>query len=688
MISPRFPLYYRRALLCLLLVSTSACNAQKKEAPPTPQPEASPAPSATAATQPAAAPSESAALAEVTRLTISDGHFRDAQGGLARFWGVNLVSLYPTHAQADGLAATLAGLQVNLVRPHHLLRQSRDWNPRMASGALVTYKSNSLEFDPDALDRFDYLNAALRKQGIYLAMSAHFSRMIVPGDADILTTDAEDRAQWIKGIQELSGWDWKKAIDPRKLLPVVDERAARVAEEFNRQLFTHKNPYTGMTYAEDPQILTLEVLNESSLEYAIICGNRFPAYFQARLEERWKAYCQEAGVAPSDLYTMPSPALKEVRAKFLRRLDTDYFLRMKAFIASLGCPVPVTYSNLWRGDNVNQMHAENADWMENHAYADPRMAENKNDAVYELGRTSLTGKPFFIGELNQAEGADKILKQKPYRTMLQVGMVAYGLLQDWDGMEWFAWTHGEQHLTPSGQALKPGRDADLGEMMNDRMMQDHLRALGYVFRHQLIQRSTEPVTIWADAPLFSGDYNGLLRGKINYKAGWQSVHQIRRAYGPVPPEQAKAPWMTQEVGNPIVSDTGEIVKDTKRRQLTVTAPQMECFSGYLDGAAPAGLPHLRQEGNELFATVVLVALDGKLLAESRHLLVSRTLLDKTLNEVSDPALHLDHLAGSGGWQVTVTRTRSTGAVQPAGPTPLEGGALPQGDWTECELQLP
>src|SRR5436853_370291 len=100
-------------------------------------------------------------------LTIKGEDFVDPAGNVVRFWGVNLVALYPDHAKADAIASTLASRQINLVRPHHNLRPSTDWNPKMVSGSLLTYKDTSREFDPDALDKFDYLNAALRKNGIY-----------------------------------------------------------------------------------------------------------------------------------------------------------------------------------------------------------------------------------------------------------------------------------------------------------------------------------------------------------------------------------------------------------------------------------------------------------------------------------------------------------------------------------------
>lgn len=634
-----------------------------------------------------------AATPALAPLTIQDGHFVDPAGKPVRFWGVNLVSLFPTREQADAIAETLANRQINLARPHHLLRPSGDWNPKMVSGAIVTYKDTSREFDPEALERFDYLNAALRKKGIYLAMSAHFSRDFLPGDVDILETTPEDRAAWQEGVKELNGWNWKKAIDPKKSLPVIDERAALIVEEFTRKLLEHKNPHTGIVYAQDPQILTMEVINESSLEYAVICGNRFPAHFQQKLEARWQAFCQDKGVEAGDLYKPANPKMKDLRAEFLRSLDAAYFERIKTFLASLGCKAPVTFSNLWRGDSVADMHYQQADWVENHAYISPRVVDKNDDGIYSANRNALEGKPFFIGELNQSEGGENIAREKPFRPMVEVATVAYGALQDWDGLIWFAWNHGDRNIAPDGASREAGRDAKLGEMMSDHMMQDHLRSLGYVFRNGLIRPSTQPVTLWTDKPYYAGNYHGLMRGKTNYKPGWQSVHRIRRAYGPVPEGQSTAPWMTESPKNPVVSDTGEIIKDMERKQLTIAAPQVEIFSGELDDSAPKGPAHLSLKETEGFATVVLVALDHKPLKESRHLLVSRTLVDKDLKETSGPAAVLKDLRSfqAGTAQFTATRTMAGPAPSPQAiilETSPSGLALPAGDWTEAELRIP
>lgn len=617
------------------------------------------------------------------------GRFVDASGNPVRFWGMNLVSFYPDHATADNVAANLATLGINLVRPHHNLRPSTDWNPGMPSGALLTYDGTSRTFDADALDRFDYLNAALRKHGIGLAFSANWTRRYRPDDADILAGDDADRAAWKEAMKELQGWHWKKAFDVYKMLPVVDDRAALLNEEFLRKFLAHVNPYTDLSYAADPQVLLFEIMNEASTEYAVICGNRLPDHWQRKLEAQWDEYARQAGIEPGDLYKPATPRAKEVRAAFLRQLDENYLARMTRVLREAGCQAPVSYSNLWRGDTMAEMNARTAGFIEDHIYMDPLVVKEAKDGFYDLTRSALRGKPFFVGEINQAEGADKIREQSPTRTMLPVAVAAYASLQDWDGIVWFSWLHGGEMAGPDGWAKSETRTSDLGQMMSDGMMIDHIRTTGIMFRERLVSASRRPVTLWVDPPFFSGDYNGLMKGKYSPKPGWQNIHGFRKAFGPVPEGQATAPWMTQAPPNPLVSDTDEIVKDTARRQLTVTTPAAEAFSGFLDDKPPAGLRTLTVEGGH-FATVVAVAADGRPLAETERLIISRTEILADNSEGPGPVVRLTGLrAASGGqaWRLVPTRPRS-GAGEPEALTPDATGALvlPAAAWRECELE--
>ncbi|MBC2595585.1 hypothetical protein H5P28_15060 [Ruficoccus amylovorans] len=624
-------------------------------------------------------------------LTIDGQNFVDPDGNVVKFWGVNLTALYPDRAAATATAQNLAERQINLVRPHHMLRQSKDWNPQMVSGALVDYRNDSRTWDKEALDRFDFLNAELARQGIYLAFSVHFSRQYHPGDVTILETDAADAAAWSAAISELEGWPWKKAIDVRKALPAIDERAALLNEEFIENLLTHVNPYTGRSYAEDPQLLIMEVVNESSLEYAVICKNRFPEHWDKQLQASWEAYARANGLdKPGDLYAPVGLKAIELRAKFLRKLDTDYYNRIRAKIESLGCEVPMMYSNLWRGDNALAMQAELSDVTENHAYIDPLVVRDLDDGFNRAAKNSLQGKPYFIGEFNQAEGSANIKEHAPYRTMLMVAAPAYANLHDWSGIVWFSWNHGTDIIEADGWTSEEGRNPRLGTMVADAMMTDHLRTAGMLFRNGWVSPSAQPITVWVEEPYFAGNYDRLMEGKHKVLPGWQSVHGIRRAYGKEPDEQFDAEWLYNWPGKVMVSDTNEIIKDTVRRQLTLAVPQGEAFSGFLDGELPAGLSHLEIDDDSGFATVIVVAEDDKPLAQSTSLVISRTYLDDDLKEQIGPAVTLNGLAAlpeGKQWAFAVTRPRS---AEPSAPVMLTPGAdgslmLPDTLWYEAEL---
>ncbi|MBN2711188.1 MAG: hypothetical protein JXR97_01995 [Planctomycetes bacterium] len=635
----------------------------------------------------------------VQPLQAKGADFVDPSGNVVRFWGVNAVSLFPSHEEAEKIAENMASLNINLVRPHHMMRKSTDWVVTTKCYALSLYEKNSRDPNKEAWDRFDYLNAQLRKRGIYLAFSLHWSREFLPGDVEIDETDPADAKAWREGMTEFVGWNWKKKIDPMKILPTFDERAGLLQEEFTRNLLKHVNPYTGIAYGDDPQLLTIEIVNESSAEYCLICNNTFPAYFKDKLQKKWEAFAAGKGIEPGVMQKLNDKKALMVRCDFYRKLDEDYFLRMKKLVKDLGCKAAVTYSNLWRGENTLQMQEAHSEYIEDHAYVDPRMAQSAKDLVSQKSQTALLNKPYFIGELNMAEWGNDREKMKPYRTMLQLGASAYGNLQGWSGLVWFSWNHGDRALAADGWSDQEDRAAHLGDIVRDGMMLDHMRTCGMIFRRGLLKPSVQPITLVVDEPYRAEEYNGLMKSKYSYKPGWQSIHAVRKTFGAAPAEQATAEWMTQTPPSPLVSDTGEIVKDLDRKQLTVHAPQVEAFSGWLDKDAPAQLQHIRIKSTDGFATVVLVAEGKEPLTEATRLIVSRTHIDTDMKDIDGVAIELHGLkqpdAGK-EWMIRLTRSRANAALlrEFVGVDYIrvkrtaEGALLlPAAGWHECDLVI-
>ncbi|MGG1519321.1 hypothetical protein ABE504_28240 [Paenibacillus oryzisoli] len=620
-------------------------------------------------------------------------------GDTIRFWGMNLASVYPTHQQAENLAANLSAMGVNAVRLHHLMRNSLDWNRISKIGALTAYTTNTRDPNVEAWDRFDYLNAQLRARGIYVQISLDSSRKFLPGDVDIMQTTAQDRTDWMDAMDALN--KVPSNVDMVRMLPMIDERAARLMEEYARNMLTHVNPYTGIAYGSDPQVLYLETMNETSSEYAVVAGNKFEStaypkvsYWKTLLNNKWAAYTAAHGIAPVDIYGSLTPAQSEARVDFLRELDQNYYNRIKNMVRGLNVQTPMIFSNLWRGESFQKMQNSISDVIEDHNYVNPQVVKDFDDVFNAASRSMMAGKPYFIGELNQQESDANLAANAPYRSMLLLAASAYGSFNDWSGIDWFAWAHGDHMLGKDGWSMWEERTPNVlsdmvGEIESDGMNMDHLRTTGFLFKNGLTAKSLNPLTLYVDDPTDKTTYSTLMTPKYQFKPGWQNINSIRRAFGPVPPSQPTATWMTTSPTNPLVSDTGQIIKNTARKQLTVAAPQAEAFSGSLDAQAPAGLSHLQLTGTSGSATVIAVTNDGNDFGSSQKLIVSRTALDTANKEVAGPTVTLKQLKAANtsmAWYLKRTRPRGETGYEELAMTVPGQLTLPADAWHEVELE--
>lgn len=626
----------------------------------------------------------------VQQLTVKGPDFINPSGNIVRLWGVNLVVLFPEHEVAEKTAANLASLGINCVRPHHMLRSSKDWNPDMVSGCLVDYKNDSVTFDPQALDRFDYLNSCLKENGIYLMVAIGNSRMYSPGDVKILDQGDKDNKSWAAAVKELNGWHWQKSHDVKKMLPMVDERAAMINEEFARKLLNHVNPYTKEKYAADPQLLTIEVINEFSLDYALICNNKFPDYWQKILQDKWKKFTEEKGVKECDLYKTRTTAQRKCRGEFFRKLQEDYLNRMTKVIRDAGFKGFISFSNLWRGEAAGKLHWDTAGYIEDHLYCEPRIAESKEDFLIEKSKTRLANKPYILGEANYCEWGDKKEAQRKERAMLPLVLAAYGGFNDWSGIIWFAWNHGGRAIGKDGWSNKPDRQAHLGDMVSDEMMLDHFRTCSAIFRRELVKQSVAPQNLYVYGDYIPGNYQALIQGRIKYKAGWQNIHALQKVFSKPPEGDKTKELLNTETPDVLITDTKEITKDTVKKHLTVKTPFAEAFAGNLKTPDKISLDHLQFSETDCFATIVMVTNDGKSLKETENLLISRTTLDKSWKDSEKGTLTLKGLSKTSGkkWQATITRPRKN-AGQKIEITQKKDGTinLPIKGWFECEIDI-
>lgn len=648
-----------------------------------------------------------AGVGDLPRITAQNGHFVNSSGETVRFWGVNMVSAFPPESAVDRIAQHLRSQQVNLVRPHHLLRPSRDWIWQSEVSGLSLLKDDSRTPDPEAWKSFDALNAALRKHGIYLQLSLHNTREYFPGDVSIDTRDAEDAKQWKVAIEELRKRPWQKSIDVKKILPMIDERCEALQREFAYKLLKHRNPYTGICYADDAQVLTLEIVNESSFDYALVCGNTFPDYFERKLQSRWRAFAESEGFRDvPNCRQVKDGRLQKVRARFYRSLDEDYCKRMSAYVRSLGSRAAICFSNLWRGEDALAWQSETTDYVEDHAYVDPFVVRDATDWLDDkVVRTYVADRPYILGEFNVSEGGSNIVDQRQKRTMLPLHVASYGCFQDFDGVTWFAWQHGDRDVNRSDWSAKTeGRGASLGCILADGQMLDHFRLCGLIFRKGLVRRAREFHALSPRGGIEATNYSQLMTPDVRLPfPGAASIHGFvkripRKDAAKTLPDKLENATTSGQDGA-YVSDTDELIRDVSRQQLLVSAPCVEAFSGKTRDPVRRSFRHLESNvcrgkaGDIDFATMIVVAEDGLPISKSQSLLVSRTGVNAGGSEECGlPAMDIKGVL-PGRWGFVVERpaeameaVRGLLAVATIPLTNADGSLkLPQGVWRQARI---
>ncbi|MDR1009816.1 MAG: carbohydrate binding domain-containing protein [Opitutaceae bacterium] len=171
---------------------------------------------------------------------VENGHFVNDRGRI-KFHATNLTgpSNFPTHAQADKLAARLARFGINCVRLHYFDSTYGNFMTEKQAGIFgigdpvpnafsADPEQPMPRFDPAQIDRQDYLIAALKKRGIYVNINTHVAR-------------------FRKGVC---------FFDP---LIIASEK------EYARALLTRVNPYTGLSYTNDPCVALIEINNENTV---------------------------------------------------------------------------------------------------------------------------------------------------------------------------------------------------------------------------------------------------------------------------------------------------------------------------------------------------------------------------------------------------------------------------------------
>jgi hypothetical protein len=178
-------------------------------------------------------------------------------GKAIKLWGINLCysACAPDKDLADRRAVFYPKYGINSVRFHKYVDGS-GW-------AGIQTEHSFAEFEPEALDRMDYQIAKFKEAGIFVKLSAHFG-IIKAGPAD---------KRDVPYIEEFGSFDNRRnriSCPHSAYFYSPELHNLHIRQTVN--LLKHRNPYTGLTYAEDSAIYVIEIINEQSVLFYTSMG--------------------------------------------------------------------------------------------------------------------------------------------------------------------------------------------------------------------------------------------------------------------------------------------------------------------------------------------------------------------------------------------------------------------------------
>ena len=323
---------------------------------------------------------------------IEGNHFVNDAGRI-RFNGVNVVggACFPvSHEQAERMAKRLAHFGINLVRLHFFDLVDYRFRLIHEKGLLVD-DGTWCTIDPEQQEKFDYLLYQFKKHGIYLDVNLMVGRPFKPRNG-------------------------------------FDEEIQQKEIELTQKLFTHVNPYTGLSWIDDPAVALVETNNENAI---VRTWESKESWDPSNGEPAW--------LSRKELYK-ESPEKKLEMLEALEAADRNHWNRQREMLRELGLKVPVTSTQV---DYTTPWAVMDMDYFDIHSYwCHPSKSGNKDEwtinnipMVNDLKGGRLAGiasyrpadRPFTVSEYNHPF---PIVYGAEGQPMLR----AYAAFQGWDGV--------------------------------------------------------------------------------------------------------------------------------------------------------------------------------------------------------------------------------------------------------------
>ena len=518
-------------------------------------------------------------------------------GTPAKFWGTNFNSgeNFPEHSHSEKLAKRLAMAGLNMVRLHQL---DAEWSTpnifQFRKGKLV---KNTSEFDPESMDRLDYLIYCLKREGIYIYMDFLCYRRFKSGD----------------GVENAV-----KLLEAAKPNCDFDGHLIELQRDYQKKFLDHVNPYTALAYKDEPCIAMAELVNECML---------FNARAQTKLEpyntELWEMYRDFAASKGVEVkyedwdFATDTPLLRE----FICEAEMKFYRESINYLRSIGAKFPINGTN-WPIDKATPYcNATAADYTDNHSYfcdwsrVDQRNFVNQSimkaphNTAQNLGMMAVKDTPLFISEWDAPW-------PNVYRADATLFLAAVGAFQNWAGFTIHTYRYGTSE-DPSITG-KIGRSIVIGGSYYRGIFDTYNdpAKFGLFYHAALITRrgDVKPAerTVYHNVELeqlYDPSY------VVAEKIGAIEQSKLRFCYG------EKSEGSFADVKDEVTSDTGELYRNWQKGYGWINSPKTKAVYGFI-GDEKFDLTDVSVKAKNNYATIAMSSLTDDDICHSENILLT------------------------------------------------------------------
>ncbi|MDD4144569.1 MAG: hypothetical protein PHN68_08035 [Prolixibacteraceae bacterium] len=537
-------------------------------------------------------------------LTISNDRFTFEDGTEARFWGTNFNSaqIFPPHSHSEIVARRLAKTGINIVRFHQM---DAEWStPNIFQLTKGKNKTDTQSFDPESMDRLDYLIYCLKKEGIHVYMDLLTYRRFKTGD----------------GVAEAD-----KLQDAAKPYTTFNRRLIELQKKFNYDLWTHINPYTKLAYKDDPAIVLVEITNENDLWSRDF--NLEP--YRTELEELYRKWAANKKIKlPKEKIPFDKNDLNV--QNFFIDITKDYYREMIAHMRETGVKIPIAGTNWTR--NAAHLSAQMAgDFIDTHSYTsgnggwrngdgkfgnDPNMYST-NNLLPNIAFYKAQDKPLFISEWDNPWPNE-------WRAESSVLMASAGSFQGWGGFTIHTYRYSQdEDVDMIGKPITSGSIAGVYyrggvfDTFNDPAKYGLFYHAALIMRRGDVRPAEKKISIKLESPLETRGKAFLLTPE---KHGMETVPPGMDATGDIIADNNDV-IVNPEEGE-VLSDTRELYRNLKKGIGWVDSPKTKAVYGFVGKEDEFSLTDLSINVKTDFATVAVSSLTDEPINSSSNMLLT------------------------------------------------------------------